>query len=207
MPTIIERNKETGAALAFDFRPDWQAVKYDKEEDVAANESAGFYRRIILGEENEEAAQGIRAMDIVCRLPGKPERLQLIEIKDDRKRTKEKGERETELYNTMLLKAVGTLAGLTLAERLGDASLRPVACLNRQPVIEVVLFLIEPPAESVPDIGSKRKLRRLTKQQAKTALDQRLSAAFKRWGLPFKLYNLSNRLPPDWQVREMPANL
>jgi len=205
MPTIVERNKETGTGLAFDFQADWQVVKYDQEEDPVANETAGFYRRIILGEEAAKSgdAQGIRAMDIVCRLPGEPERLQLIEVKDDRKRTKEKGERETELYNTILLKTIGTLAGLTLAERLGDASLRPIACLSRQPAIEVVLFLIEPLAETIPDIGSKRKMRRLVKQQARTGLDQRLSAAFDRWGLLFKLYNLSNRLPPVWQVRDL----
>lgn len=205
MPIIVERNKETGAGLAFDFQAGWQVVKYDQEEDQVANETAGFYRRIILGEEAEKSgdAQGIRAMDIVCRLPGEPERLQLIEVKDDRKRTKEKGERETEIHNTILLKTVGTLAGLTLAERLGDALLRPMACLSRQPAIEVILFLLEPLAETIPDIGSKRKIRRLVKQQAKTGLDQRLSAAFDRWGLPFRLYNLSNRLPPDWQVREV----
>lgn len=205
MPTIVERNRETGAGLAFDFRADWQVVKYDQENDLAANETAGFYRRIILGEAEEdgETAQGIRAMDIVCRLPGQPERLQLIEVKDDRKRTQEKGERETELYNTVLLKTVGTLAGLMLAERLGDASLQPMACLSRHTEIEIVLFLIEPSTVSVPDIGSKRKLRRLAKQQAKTALDQRLSATFNRWGLPFKLYNLTNRLPPDWRVRDL----
>lgn len=206
MPTIIERNKETGGGLAFDFPTNWQAAKYDQDEDAASQELAGFYRRIILGENetDSEDAQGIRAMDIVCRLPGEPERLQLIEIKDNRKRTKEKGERETELYTTVLLKTAGTLAGLLLAERLGDASLRPMACLSRQPVIEVVLFLIEPPAKPVPDVGSKRKMRRLTKLQTKTTLDQRLSATLKRWGLPFKLYNLSNRPSPDWQVRELP---
>ena len=121
MPTIVERNKETGVGLAFDFQEDWQVVKYDQEEDLAAGAAAGFYRRIVLGEETENSddAQGIRAMNIVCRLPGEPKRLQLIEVKDDRKRTKPKGERETELYNTILLKTVGTLAGLTLAERFG----------------------------------------------------------------------------------------
>lgn len=205
MPTIIERNKETGVGLAFDFPDSWQAVKYDQDEAVASQELAGFYRRIILGEKEIDSkdAQGIRAMDIVCRLPGEPKRIQLIEIKDDRKRTKEKGERETELYNTVLLKTTGTLAGLLLAERLGDASLRPMACLSRQPAVEVILFLVEPPVEAVPDVGSKRSLRRLAKLQVKTTLDQRLTATLKRWGLPFKLYNLSNRPSPDWQVREL----
>lgn len=80
MPTIIERNKETGSGLAFDFPDDWQAVKYDQDEDAASQESAGFYRRIILGEKEVDSgdAQCIRAMDIVCRLPGEPRRLQLI---------------------------------------------------------------------------------------------------------------------------------
>lgn len=205
MPTIIERNKETGAGLAFDFPADWQVVKYDQDEEVATAEAAGFYRRVVLGakEEDSEDAQGIRAMDIVCRLPGLLEHLQLIEIKDDRKRTQEKGGRETELYNTVLLKAVGTLTGLLLAERLGEASLQPMACLSRQPAVEIILFLVEPAVEPVSDVGSKRKLRRLAKLQVKTTLDQRLSSTLKRWGLPFALYNLTNRLPPDWHVREV----
>jgi hypothetical protein len=95
------------------------------------------------------------------------------------------------------------LAGLTLAERLGEDSLRPMACLSRRPAIEVILFLVEPLEKSIPDVGSRRTLRRLVSQQLKTTLDQRLSAALNRWGLPFTLYNLSNRLPPDWQVRDI----
>lgn len=203
MPTIVERNKETGAGLIFDFPMDWQVVKYDQEEDAATNENAGFYRRIIVGEKSGEDAQGIRAMDIICRLPGEPKRLQLLEVKDDRARKMEKGDRESELYETVLLKTIGTLAGLTLAERLGDASLRPMACLSKWPAIEVILFLVEPPEEAVIAVGSKRTLRRLVHRQLKTTLDQRLSAALNRWGLAFTLYNLSNRPSPDWQVREL----
>lgn len=204
MPRISEINKETGEGLEFDFPPDWQAIKYDQEEDLGANEKAGFYRRIVLGEESaDDDVQGIRAMDIVCRLPGEPKRLQFIEVKDDRKRKTAKGDRETELYKTVLLKTAGTLAGLTLAERLGDNSLRPMACMTAKPAIEVILFLIEPPEELVSTTGSKRTLRRLINQQLKTTLDQRLSASLNRWGLLFTLYNLSNRLSPDWQVREI----
>lgn len=207
MPTIVEINQETGEGLAFDFPPDWQAIKYDQEEDLALNKKAGFYRRTILGASEAQVgddAQGIRAMDIVCCLPGVLKRLQLIEIKDDRKRKTAKGDRETELYKTLLLKTIGTLAGLTLAERLGDDSLRPIACLSMKPAIEVVLFLIEPPALPASAVGSRRTLRRLVNQQLKTTLDQRLAAALNRWGLEFTLYNLTNRLPPDWQVRELP---
>ena len=203
MPTIIERNPETGEGLIFDFPPDWQVVKYDQEADAATNEKAGFYRRIVLGEESGQGAQGIRAMDIVCRLPGEPKRLQFIEIKDDRKRKTAPGDRETELYETVLLKTVGTLAGLTLAERLGDESLRPVACLTAKPVLEVILFLVEPAPEPVPAVGSRRTLRRLVSQHLKTTLDQRLSAALNRWGLLFTLHNLANRRPVSWQVREL----
>ena len=203
MPTIIEWNKETGRGLAFDFSPDWKAVKYDQEEDLLESEPAGFYRRIILGEKTKNTAQGIRAMDIICRLPSEAKQLQLIEVKDDRLRTMAKGDRETELYETVLLKTIGTLAGLTLAERLGEESVRPMACLSRQPAIEVILFLVEPPEKPVPDEGSRRTIRRLVNQQLKTNLDQRLTAALNRWGLPFTLYNLSNRLAPDWQVREV----
>lgn len=203
MPTIIEWNKESGRGLAFDFPLGWEPVKYDQEENKLASEPAGFYRGIILGEKTTKTAQGIRAMDIVCRLPGESKQLQFIEVKDDRLRTMAKGERETELYETVLLKTIGTLAGLTLAERLGDDSLRPMACLSERPNIEVILFLVEPPEKLVPNIGSRRTLRRLVNQQLKTTLDQRLSATLHRWGLPFTLYNLSNRQPRDWHVREV----
>jgi len=203
MPTIIEWNKETGKGLAFDFPPGWKPVKYDQEEDELISEPAGFYRSIILGEKTKKTAQGIRAMDIICRLPGNSKQLQFIEIKDDRLRTMAKGDRETELYETVLLKTIGTLAGLTLAERLGEESVRPMACISRQPTIEVILFLVEPPERVVPDIGSRRTIRRLVNQQLKTSLDQRLSATLNRWGLPFTLYNLSNRIAPDWRVREV----
>lgn len=201
MPTIEEKNKETGEGLAFDFPSGWQVVKYDQQEDLAANEVASFYRRVI----ERGGVQRVQGMDIVCRLPGESEQLQLIEIKDERKRdpSKSLSKRHDKLYKTVLRKTIGTLAGLTLAERLGDDSLRPLACLSRQPTIEVVLFLVEPLQRLVPDIGSKRTLRRVVKQQRKTTLDQRLTAKLEQWGLPFKLYNLTNRLPSDWQVRDL----
>ncbi|HEX8350107.1 MAG TPA: hypothetical protein VF598_09090, partial [Hymenobacter sp.] len=103
MPTIVEKN------LAFDFPSGWEAIKYDQEEDALVDESAGFYRRIILGEKTGNPAQGIRAMDIICRLPSESKQLQFIEVKDDRKRKMDKGDRETELYDTVLLKTIGTL--------------------------------------------------------------------------------------------------
>ncbi len=203
MPTITEWNKESDRGLAFDFPSDWAAVKYDQEEDALLSEPAGFYRSIILGEKTKQTAQGIRAMDIICRLPGESEQLQFIEVKDDRLRTMAKGERETELYETVLLKTIGTMAGLTIAERLGEDSLRPMARMSRQPAIEIILFLVESPEQPIQDVGSRRTIRRLVRQQLKTALDQRLTAALNRWGLPFTLYNLSNRIAPSWQVREV----
>lgn len=146
MPTIIEDD------LAFDFPPGWQVTKYDQEADPNTDTPAGFYLRII----QSNGVKHIRGMDIVCRLPGAPTKLQLLEVKDDRTRTLGEGERHTELYETVLRKTIGTLAGLLLAERLGDDSLRPLACLSQQPHLEVVLFLIEPVLASVPDVGSKR---------------------------------------------------
>ena len=196
MPTIEEKNKETGEGLAFDFLPDWQAVKYDQEEDLAADEPAGFYRRVI----EKGGVQRVRGMDIVCRLPGEPAQLQFIEVKDERKRdpAKNVNKRHGKLYKTVLRKTVGTLA-----ERLGDDSLRSMACLSKQPAIEIILFLVEPPQVPIRNVGSKRTLRRLVKQQRKTTLDQRLIAKLNQWGLPFKLYNLSNRLATEWQVRDL----
>ena len=216
MPTITELNKETGAGLAFDFPTGWIPVKYDQEENPGANEKAGFYRRVVLGEDGEKkgeeeeknkVAQGVRAMDIVCALPGRRRRVQFIEVKDDREEKRERGVRHSQLYETVLLKTVGTLAGLLLAERLGEETLQGVASLSRQPQVEIILFLVEAAEAPQLEIGSKRTLRRVVKKQLKSTLDQRLTAKLEQWGLPFTLYNLTDRRPLDWQVREIPANL
>jgi len=191
MPTIQENN------LAFDFPADWYAVKYDHDAEPASGEPAGFYRRIVLS----EGVQQVRGMDIVCRLPGEAKRLQLIEVKDERKRdpATDVALRHEELRQTMLRKTLGTLASLVLAERLGDASLRPVACLSQHPLIEVVLFLEEPP------LAPQRStlLRRVTEKDRKNILDQKLTAKFYQWGIPFFLYDLDKRRPALWQVRDL----
>lgn len=190
MPTIQENN------LAFDFPADWYAVKYDHDAEPASGEPAGFYRRVILS----EGVQQVRGMDIVCRLAGEAKRLQLIEVKDERKRdpATDVALRHEELRQTMLRKTLGTLASLVLAERLGDASLRPVACLSQQPLVEVVLFLEEPP------LAPQRStlLRRVTEKDRKNILDQKLTAKFYQWGMPFFLYDLDKRKPALWQVRD-----
>jgi len=196
MPTIEEKNKE-GQGLAFDFPPDWHAVKYDQDAEPAANELAGFYRRVVLS----EGVQQVRGMDIVCRLPGEPWRLQLIEIKDERARdpaTNVAGRHE-ELRQTVLRKTMGTLASLLLAERLGDAALRPVACLSQHPLVEVVLFLEESP--TTPQ--RKTVLRKTVGKDRKNILDQRLTAKLHQWGIPFFLYDLDKRPPILWHVRDL----
>ena len=191
MPTIQENN------LAFDFPADWYAVKYDHDAEPASGEPAGFYRRVILS----EGVQQVRGMDIVCRLPGEAKRLQLIEVKDERKRNPvtDVALRHEELRQTMLRKTLGTLASLVIAERLGDAALRPVACLSQQPLIEVVLFLEE------PSLAPQRStlLRRVTERDRKNILDQKLTAKFYQWGMPFFLYDLDKRRPALWQVRDL----
>lgn len=194
MPTIIERK------LELEFPGDWQVVQYDRQLDAERNEPASFYRRII----EKGGVQQIRGVDIVCRLPGVPGRLQFIEVKDDRKRTINAGPRHAELFITVMQKIAGTLAGLVLAERLSDASLRAHACLSQNPLIEVVLFLVEPDPTPVLAGNTENNLHRLNKQQRKTTLDQRLIAKLNQWGLPFALYNLTNRPAPDWRVRELP---
>ncbi len=199
MPTLLECNWETGNCLAFDFPADWQAVKYDQQENPATGEAAGFDRLVI----QSGGVKNIRGVDIVCRLPGQTNHLQITEVKDDRLRTKGMGERHTELYETVLQKTLGTLAGLLLAERLDENSLRPMACLSQHPAIEVVLFLEEPPAVPVPDVGSKRALRRLVRNERKTNLDQRLTAKLNQWKLSFRLFNLTNRPAHPWGVREV----
>lgn len=199
MPTILEVDKETGEGLAFDFPPEWEVAKYDQEVDAATGTPAGFYRSIIA----DKGVKHVRGMDIVCRLPGEFRKLQFIESKDDRKRTMEAGERHTELYETILRKTIGTLAGLTLAERLGDSSLRPMACLSQHPVIEVVLFLIEPPLARGPRQSDRNELRRLVREESKVTLEQRLRSKLDLWNMPFHFYNLTSRPPVLWQVRDL----
>lgn len=191
MPTIQEKN------LAFDFPPSWHVVKYDSDAEPANTEPAGFYRRVVLS----EGVQQVRGMDIVCRLPEEPMRLQLIEVKDERKRAPATvvALRHEELRQTVLRKTLGTLASLVLAERLGDESLRPIACLSQQPQLEVILFLEE------PTLAPQRStdLRKVTGKDRKNMLDQRLTAKLYQWGIPFFLYDLDKRRPALWQVRDL----
>lgn len=196
MPTIEEKNK-AGKGLSFDFPFDWKVVKYDQDAEPAANGAAGFYRSVILS----DGVQQVRGMDIVCRLPGEPARVQLIEVKDERERAPDMNVavRHEELRQTVLRKTMGTLAGLLLAERLGDDSLRPMACLSWQPLIEVVLFLEEP--ELLPQRTTP--LRKSTEKDRKIILDQKLTAKLHQWGIPFFLYDLGKRKPALWQVRDL----
>lgn len=189
MPTIAENN------LAFDFPSDWQVIKYDQDAEPAANEPAGFYRRVVLS----EGVQQVRGMDIVCRMPGESLRLQLIEIKDERQRNPavEVAVRHEELRQTVLRKTLGTLAGLLLAERLSDDLLRPMACLSRQPLLEVVLFLEEPAPTR------QTLLRKTVEKDRANLLDQKLTAKLRQWGIPFFLYDLAKRKPALWQVRDL----
>ncbi|MGI4744304.1 MAG: hypothetical protein ACRYG7_54840 [Janthinobacterium lividum] len=196
MPTIEEKNKE-GKGLAFDFPPDWHVVKYDQDAEPATMEPAGFYRRVILS----EGVQQVRGMDIVCRLPSEAWRLQLIEVKDERDRDPEANValRHEELRQTVLRKTIGTLASLLLAERLGDSSLRSMACLSQHPLIEVVLFLEELPTPP----QRKTELRKTVEKDRKNILDQKLTAKLRQWGIPFFLYDLDKRQPVLWQVRDL----
>lgn len=196
MPTIQERNK-AGKGLAFDFPSDWRVVKYDQDAEVETNEPAGFYRSVILS----DGVQQVRGMDIVCRLPGEPERLQFIEVKDERERDPATNValRHEELRLTVLRKTMGTLAGLLLAERLGDNSLRPMACLSRQSLVEVVLFLEEP----VLPPQRRTELRKATEKDRKNILDQKLTAKLHQWGIPFFLYDLDKRRPALWEARDL----
>lgn len=191
MPIVIERK------LELEFPDDWEIVQYDRQANSKTGEAASFYRRII----ERGGVQQVRGMDVVCRLPDIPAKLQFIEIKDDRKRTIGTGDRHAELFITVLQKTVGTLAGLVLAERLGEASLLPQACLSQNPPIEVVLFLVEP--APIPVATAENGLSRLVKKERIAALDQRLTSKLDEWGLLFALYNLSNRPAPDWQVRDL----
>ena len=162
-----------------------------------SGEPAGFYRRVILS----EGVQQVRGMDIVCRLPGEARHLQLIEVKDERKRdpTTNVALRHEELRQTMLRKTLGTLASLVLAERLGDSDLRLIACLSQQPLLEVILFLEEPPVPA----PRRTELRKTVEKDRKNILDQTLTAKFRQWGIPFFLYDLDKRKPALWQVREV----
>ncbi|MGI4832034.1 MAG: hypothetical protein ACRYFK_01075 [Janthinobacterium lividum] len=205
MPTIIERR------LEFVFPDDWQVAAYDRQANSATGEPASFYRRVV----EKGGVQQVRDMDIVCRLPHLPERLQLIEVKDDRMRQpvepecgacgKQKEPRHVELFRTVMQKTAGTLAGLLLAERLGDESLRAHACLSQGPAITAVLYLLEPAPPTAPATPGENNLYRLPGKERKTGLDQRLTEKMDEWGIRFYLYDdTPARQPPDWHMREVP---
>ncbi len=185
--------------LYFNFPANWEAVEFDRDKHAPTGQTAGFYRHTILS----EGVEHIRGVDIVAR-PTAEMRLQLIEVKDDRKRTLPASDRHEELRKTVLNKVLGTLAGLTVAERVGEPTLRSLACLSQRPAIDVVLFLEEPPVVVVPNVGSKRALRRQTRSVFRSSLEQNLMAKLATWGLPFYLYNLSNRQPAEWVVQLTP---
>lgn len=199
MPSITERR------LVFEFPDNWQVVAYDRPVNVLTSEPASFYRRVV----EKGGVQYVRGMDIVCRLPDAPMRLQFIEVKDDRNwkpageeqaGSKKNEPRHTELFRTVMQKTAGTLAGLLLAERMQEDSLLPIACLSQEPAIEVVLFLVEP--EITPD-PAENGIYQLASRQRVAGLDQKLTNKLAEWGLKFHLYNLTpDRRPPNWQVRE-----
>jgi len=202
MPQIEE------GRLIFDFPTGWEVERYDQDADIEAGVEVGFYRRVIInGNEEKElpALQRIRGIDFVARAADAAPRVQFIEIKDDDLNTEDREARHTVLYETVLLKTFNSLSGLLLAERLREPSLTPMACLSLHPVVEVVLFLVDPPVVQVPAIGSKRQLRRQNKAVKRNGLDQQLTAKLAGWHLPFYLYNLTTRQPPHWQVRIKPA--
>lgn len=196
MPRITERK------LAFEFPDDWQVVAYDRQANSATGTPASFYRRVV----ERGGVQQVCGIDIVCRLPGVPERLQFIEVKDDRKRKIEAGPRHTELFRVVMQKTAGTLAGLLVAERLREGSMLPYACLSKEPVIEVILFLVEP--DLVPEVpqaadDTENNLYRLARKERISGLDQRLTAKLAEWGLSFRLYDLDKRRPTFWQVHDL----
>ncbi len=203
MPSITERK------LVFEFPDDWQVVAYDRPANLLTGEPASFYRRVV----EKGGVQYVRGMDMVCRLPDLPTRLQFIEVKDDRNwqpageeqaTGKKKEPRHTELFRTVMQKTAGTLAGLLLAERMQEESLRLHACLSREPAIEVVLFLLEPEMQSEPPDPAENGIYQLASKQRVVGLDQKLTNKLAEWGLKFHLYNLTpDRLPPDWQVRDL----
>ena len=202
MPRIRERK------LEFEFPDNWQVVAYDRPADPTTGEPASFYRRVV----EKGGVQYVRGIDLVCRLPDLSERLQFIEVKDDRSREpdseeqngcKKKQPRHTELFRTVMQKTAGTLAGLLLAERLQEESLRSYACLSQQPAVEVILFLVEPELPEVPD-PAENGIYQLARKERVTGLDQNLTNKLHEWGLAFHLYNLTpGRRPPDWQVHDL----
>ena len=188
MPTFREK------MLLFNFPDDWQVVHYDTKADPIAGTPAGFYRRIL----TSGGVSKVQAVDFICRLPAESASLQLVEVKDDRLDIRAEGERRTQLYEAVMSKVAGTMAGLAIAERLGvDELLRPMACLSSRPEIEVILFWLEPPV-----VGTT--LRRVVKKDGKAILQQRLAAKLRQWDMEFALYNLTDpdRLAPYWQAHE-----
>ena len=133
-------------------------------------------------------------------------RLLFIEAKDYRQETVIADTLNEKLIETVLRKTLGTLAGLMVAERVQELTLHKLAILRRQPVIEVVLFLVEKPvAVTAPPTGYK--LRRQTQITGRNDLEQKLTAILAGWGLGFKLRGAPMPLQPasgpadGWTVR------
>lgn len=160
MPTRTE------GSLHFDFPTGWHAVKYDEE--------GGFYRSVIT-----RHVQGIRGVDFVAS-PADNARLLFIEVKDCREDTQPEESLNNKLLETMQRKILGTLAGLVVAERMQEPTLRVLAMLRRRPPIEVVLFLVEPTATIAPT-ATGRKLRRVTQGNGRNDLSQKLTAILAPW--------------------------
>ncbi len=171
MPTLTEGAKDpiTGTLaypIHFDFPSGWEAVKYDEE--------GGFYRTTVT-----KHVDLIRGMDFVAVPPG-TSRVVFMEVKDFRRALPgDPAALNAKLFDTVLRKTLYTLAGLLVAERVGNASLQPFAVLSRQLPVQVVLFLAEAPPAS--------KLRQLNQRVGRNDLEQSLTAQLAAWGLGFAL--------------------
>lgn len=185
-----------GQELWFDFPVGWTATEFDR--DKSDSQGPGFYRQVVIS----DGVEHTRGVDIVARPPAPEHRIQLIEVKDDRLRQMPAQQRHEELRKTLLRKVLGTLAGLVIAERIGEPSLHHLACVGEKPNIEAVLFLEEPAPAPVPSGGSVKKLRKLNRSAFRSDLELRLAAKLGTWGIPFYLFNLSSHPPREWTVRD-----
>lgn len=185
MPTVTEKNVD------FDFLPGWEVVQYDAP--------GGFYREVVI-----KYVQHIRGMDIVCRPPG-ARRVVFIEAKDFRKETDAKQTLNSVLQESVLRKTISTLGGLLIAERAASDELRPMAILQKELPVTVVLFIVERPVP--PHSTTADKLRRQTTISGRNDLEQKLSVLLGAWGIGFQLRGsptplvLPTTIADGWSVR------
>ncbi len=148
MPDIVE------GRLTFTFPKTWQAIKYDE---------TSFYKKHV------QKLGASRCVDIVAFEAGADDQLWLLEVKDYRRRQRNKTE---DLFLEIARKVRDTLANLYLAQRHEEADCHAFAQLaNRKQTIRVVLHLEQTskPSKLYPPVVSRTNAQIKLRQMVRVA--------------------------------------